>query len=352
MLVALSIACVVVAIGAIGFWWLMQQPLYRPGMARALVELEQGSRPPTAIDANPWPIEPGIALWHFAEGSGRAVLVVHGGPGMPFRQPMKGLDPLTARYRFHYYDQRGCGRSTRPFERFADSSFNKNFRPLERTLGLGAQIADIERIRRLLGEERLMIVGHSFGALLASLYAAEFPEHTAGLLLIAPADLLVMPPPGGGLFAEMEKLLPQAMQADYKAFIADYLDFRRLFERTEAQTAALNGRFAQFYIEAARTSGHSIRVDPEVEGGGFMVQAQYLSMGQRHDYRPVLGKVTAPVLIIHGGKDMQSESVSRGYAKAFAHARVEVIESAGHMSFEEAPGRFAEIAGPFLDGIR
>ncbi len=53
---------------------------------------------------------------------------------------------------------------------------------LEQTLGISAQVADIERIRRILGEEKLIMVGHSFGGFLASLYAAEFPEHVARMV--------------------------------------------------------------------------------------------------------------------------------------------------------------------------
>jgi proline iminopeptidase len=90
------------------------------------------------------------------------------GPGYPYRQPWTGLEALTADYRFHYYDQRGCGRSSRPIESFASNSSYKNIQTLDQTLGIGAQLSDIERIRHILSErpddERLILVGHSFGA--------------------------------------------------------------------------------------------------------------------------------------------------------------------------------------------
>lgn len=66
---------------------------------------------------------------------------------------------------------------------------------LEQTLGLGAQIADIERIRRLLGDEKLILMGHAWGGFLALLYAAEFPDRIDALILVFPADVLVMPQP-------------------------------------------------------------------------------------------------------------------------------------------------------------
>jgi len=263
-----------------------------------------------------------------------------------------GLEPLTSRFRFHYYDQRGCGRSTRPFDRFPKVSFYRNMRTLEEALGLGAQIGDIERIRRLLGEERLVLVGHSFGALTSALYAAEFPERVAGLVLIAPADLLVMPPQNGDLFAEVRKRLPQAMLPEYEAFLGTYLDFGRLFARSEVETAELNGRLARFYVEAARARGFSVPADEGAEWGGFMVQAQYLSMGRRHDYRGALRSISAPVLVIHGADDLQPEAVSRAYVDAFPQARSAVIQGAGHMPFSQQPERFAAAVTPFLSGLR
>ena len=79
---------------------------------------------------------------------------------------------------------------------------------MDKTLGLGAQIADIERIRQIMGEDQLILVGHSFGGFLAALYAAEFPEHVKALILVAPAEMLVMPPDSGGLYEQVKPLLP------------------------------------------------------------------------------------------------------------------------------------------------
>jgi len=44
----------------------------------------------------------------------------------------------------------------------------ENMQTLCRKLGLAEQVADIERIRRILGREKLILMGHSFGADLAA----------------------------------------------------------------------------------------------------------------------------------------------------------------------------------------
>jgi pimeloyl-ACP methyl ester carboxylesterase len=79
-----------------------------------------------------------------------------------------------------------------------------------------------------------------------------------------------------------------------------------------------------------------------------MTWGMYVSMGQRHDYRDALKNVTAPVLVIHGADDLQSESASRLYADTFPNAEFSVIENVGHFSFEEQPEQFADTVEKFL----
>jgi proline iminopeptidase len=76
----------------------------------------------------------------------------------------------------------------------------------------------------------------------------------------------------------------------------------------------------------------------------------YVSMGQRHDYRAALKQVTAPVLVIHGADDLQSEAATRMYADAFPNAQFTVIPQAGHFSFQQQPEAFAALVSQFLAG--
>ncbi|MBI5878261.1 MAG: alpha/beta hydrolase [Chloroflexi bacterium] len=327
-------------------WYSMGKPLYEPGMVRAGGRLRGPLAPPAQSgDAAYWTVEPDIQLFHFAEGRGRNVLVIHGGPGYPFTRPWPALASLTDRYRFHYYDQRGCGQSTRPIDRFASSNYYANMLALDRPLGLGAQVADIERIRRILGDERLVVIGHSWGGLLASLYAAEFPERVDALVLVAPANVLVMPAADGGLFAAIERRLPPAMQAEYAAFLKRYLDFQQIFSKSESDLISLNDELSRYYTAATNAP-----IPAHGSAGGWMVQAMYLSMGQSHDYRAAMQSVSAPVLIIHGANDMQTELASRTYADALSNVTFRIIPQAGHFSFDEQPEAFATLIGEFLAG--
>jgi len=357
ILIILGIITLVIILGAAGFWYLSIQPLYQPGMVSSAENLSAPLIPPVQPEGvATWLVEPEIELAHFSAGKGRNVLVVHGGPGMPFSQPISGLDPLTNEYRFQYYAQRGCGESTRPIDRFASSNMYENMQTLDQTLGLGAQIADIERIRQILGEEKLILIGHSWGGFLASLYAAEFPEHVEALILVSPANMLVMPQPedDSDLFASVRAELPADQKAEFDAFMDEYMDFNSLFEKSEADLVMMNEKFGEYYmgimgsdLEAAETN-----LPEQGHPGGWMVWAQYISMGQRHDYRPALTIVDVPVLVIHGADDLQSEAASHMYAEAFPNAKFVVIQEASHFSFEEQPEQFAQIVGEFLSRVK
>jgi proline iminopeptidase len=349
MKIAIIVGVVVIgfllAVG-IYFWYQMQQPLYKPGMVRAGKNLRASLNPPEQSGgADFWQVENDIQLYHFSAGAGRNVLIVHGGPGYPYRQSWTGLEPLTSRYQFHYYDQRGCGHSTRPIDTFESGNYFQNVKMLDKTLGLGAQIADIERIRQILGEEKIILIGHSWGAFLTALYAAEFPENVEAVIFVAPAPMLIFPMDDDGLFEQVKQKLPEDMQAEYDDYLVRYFDFRNIFANSEADLIALSNEFVKYY--AAAEENYDTPLPEPDEAGGWMVWAGYFGMGQRHDYTDALKNVNVPVLILHGQNDMQSEAASRSY-EVFPNSTFQVIENATHFPFEERPEAFATVVSEFL----
>ncbi len=349
MIIGLVVLVLLVVVG-LYFWYSMRKPLYEPGMVSAGENLRAPLTPPEqAGDVDFWRVEEDIELYHFAAGEGRNVLIIHGGPGFPNREPWAGLEALTGEYQFHYYDQRGCGKSTRPIDTFSSSNYYENVSTLDKALGLGAQIADIERIRRILGDEKIIVIGHSWGGFMASLYAAEFPEHVEALILVAPADVLVMSQDeGGGLYEEVRTRLPEEMHEEYAAYLEDYFDYKNIFSKSEADLVASHEAFSKYFATA-------IGAEPLPEqgnGGGWMVHAMYFGMGLQHDYRDALKDVGAPVLVIQGADDLQAEQVSRAYVDAFPNARFTVIEDVGHVSIVDHPAKFGSVISDFLSELR
>lgn len=99
---------------------------------------------------------------------GKPALFLHGGPGAGCNPDHRRLfDP--ARYRIVLFDQRGCGRSRPHAGLEANTTWHL--------------VADIEHLRDMLGIERWLVFGGSWGSALALTYAETHPERVTGLIL-------------------------------------------------------------------------------------------------------------------------------------------------------------------------
>jgi proline iminopeptidase len=99
---------------------------------------------------------------------GIPAVFLHGGPGGGCSVEHRRLfDP--ARYDVLLFDQRGCGRSA-PFASLEDNT----------TWDL---VADIELLRDILGAEKWLVFGGSWGSTLALAYAQTHPERVSRLIL-------------------------------------------------------------------------------------------------------------------------------------------------------------------------
>ncbi len=343
---------VLLAIIVLGyFWYMIGRPMYEPGMVRNGKNLRASLDPPRQTgEAEYWLVEKDIKLFHFSSGKGKSILVVHGGPGFPFDKPLTAFNGLN--YRFHYYDQRGCGRSTKPFDTFSGSNYFDNMKKLEQTLGLGSHIADIERIRKILNQDKLTLIGHSFGAFLSVLYAAEFPERVESLVLISPAGVLHLPSESGDFYKRINDLLPDNMRNDFKNYQYRYFDFKKIFSKNETELSNLNLELMKFYGPAAKAAGMPL---PEFKGpvgsNGWMTFGMFFSMGKKHDYRNALRNLNVPALVVHGGKDIMAEKDSRQYCDILKKSKFVVINDAGHFGFYDQPAGFSKIVREFLESI-
>lgn len=126
--------------------------------------------PIEANDIGTLPEQDGHTVYFETSGNpnGKPVLFVHGGPGGA-TQPMyrRFFDP--AKYHIILFDQRGCGRSTPHAGLEANTTWHL--------------VADMERLRELLGIERWMLFGGSWGSTLSLAYAQTHPERVTELVL-------------------------------------------------------------------------------------------------------------------------------------------------------------------------
>jgi proline iminopeptidase len=110
-------------------------------------------------------------VWTKKIGSGPVkVLLLHGGPGFPhdYLEAMESFLP-EAGIEMYYYDQLGVGNSDIPDD------------PALWTLP--RYLSEVEEVRRGLDLDHFVLLGHSWGGILAIEYALNYQQHLRGLVI-------------------------------------------------------------------------------------------------------------------------------------------------------------------------
>ena len=279
----------------------------------------------------------GVQLWYRVAGvaKGVPVLFLHGGPGEG-SQAMQALGgpALEKKVRMVYLDQRGSGQSERPKE--------------EKFYSLALLESDVDLIRRELGVEKVVLLAHSAGTPIALDYAADHPEHVAGLILTgavpdlpAAIDALC-----GRLKATHPDLYPKAVAAASPGRVCDPF---AAFPNGEAQQAFNDDNM--FPDDAVRQRVNWLDHIPGLANSGEMGGA--LVKQGLFDYRfSRPERITMPLLFIAGGKDFQTAiPPQRALAAKVRDGKVIVYPNAGHFMFAEEPERFATDVAAFLQRV-
>jgi len=103
------------------------------------------------------------------EGDGMALVLLHGGPGATHHGFHPSFSQAGSFAKVFYYDQRGCGQSD--YEKGEGYSVDQ-------------AVDDLENLRKALEVKKWIVLGHSYGGLLAQSYAVKYPDHLAGLVLV------------------------------------------------------------------------------------------------------------------------------------------------------------------------
>lgn len=103
------------------------------------------------------------------EGEGIPIVLLHGGPGSTHHGFHPYFSSANKFARVIYYDQRGCGVSDyqRGEKYTADQA-----------------VDDLENLRKKLNIQKWVVLGHSYGGLLAQRYSLKYPESFAGIVLV------------------------------------------------------------------------------------------------------------------------------------------------------------------------
>lgn len=264
-------------------------------------------------------------------GSGSdTVVVLHGGPGAGIHSVLPVLEPLAERVTLLFYDQRGGGRSELP----ADTSL----------LHARYHVADLEAVRRHFGLERLKLLTHSFGAILAARYAQRHPERVERMVFhgatgperseAARLARASPPSPDTALSNQMRRLLRSLLEGTADDPVATCREYE-----------ALGRRLAEARGEEVTWNGTSCAAPPEAVRYYFRYTAQLAprTFGD-WDFTTGLEGVSAPLLVVHGERDTVGLPANRAWAAALPNGRLLVVPGAATPFSDRPEGSFGAVA--------
>ncbi|MCO6186564.1 prolyl aminopeptidase [Rhizobium sp. L1K21] len=259
----------------------------------------------------------------------KPAVFLHGGPGGGCGAAHRRLfDP--ARYDVILFDQRGCGRS----KPFADLENNTTWHLVD----------DIERLREMMGVEKWLVFGGSWGSTLALAYAEKHPEHVSELVLrgvytLTKAELAwyyqfgvseMFPDKWERFIAPIPEAERDDLMAAYRKRLigddkAEQIKCAKAWSIWEGETITLlpepatSDHFHEddFALAFARIENH------------FFTHAGWLEEGQllrdAHKLQDIEGT------IVHGRYDMPCPAkYAYQLSKAWPRAEFHLIEGAGH----------------------
>jgi proline iminopeptidase len=264
-------------------------------------------------------------------GSGPTLVCHGGGPGFSalYLGDLGGLDE---RLELVLLDPRGTGSSDRPAD--------------PRAYAIDDYVDDVEELRRHLGLERINLLGHSHGGVVAMGYAARHPDRVERLILASTLARWA-PEQEAAMQEAVDSHAGEPWYADAKAALeAEQAgDFDTDEEMQELAFREFPFYFAHFgdegraYLETLRadsTNADTLRYFNEEVFPTF-------------DLRPELEKITAPALVITGADDFITGPIPAGkIEQGLADVSKVIVPGCGHFIFVEAPEAFGEAVASFL----
>ena len=250
--------------------------------------------------------------------------LVHGGPGADHSSYKPLFSSLTSQLQLVYFDHRGQGRSARG---------NKESYTLENN------VKDLDSLRDYLGLEKIVLIGGSYGGMVALTYAIKYPERVQSLIVMATT--------GSYKFIEKAKDFLQKNGTTKQIEIAQYLWAGNFKDEKHLRK--------YFQIMG---SLYSLTYDPKSKTNSFKrtilsvdaLNIAFSTFLREYNVINELSKITAPTLVIGARKDwICAPEFSEEIAANISNSQLKIFENSGHLIRADQPEKLIQEISNFLD---
>ena len=270
----------------------------------------------------------GVKLYYEVYGDGPQTMVFVPPWSIVHSRVYKAQLPyFSERFRCIAYDGRGNGKSDRPADVAAYSLDN--------------YVADLISVLDATGTDKAVVVGLSFGGMIASVVAANYPERIAALILagtsagIGPSYPYMAP----AHFTATPQNFDGWNKYNREHWLADYPDFAQFFVRNIFSDPHSTRQIEDGIAWAGETTGAVL---------ARIVEAR--SIASQFDVGEAMyRKIRCPVLVIHGDED-RLQPYARGKAVAeLTDAELVTFQGGGHSPLGRFPAKCNALISDFLD---
>lgn len=300
----------------------------------------------------------GKEIWYEIYGAehGDTLLYLHGGPGASCLDFVNQAKALSGNRKVVLLDQLGVLRSEAIAE---DESYSMEY-----------QIEMLEEMRKRLGIKQWSLLGHSYGGMLAVLYAYTYPDSIHKIILECPslcfedsarstAEYL-----SGHISGLNDK---QAMELCEKIKSADYPDKTEIVWDLSTLLGYVTDMELRFYLHGISFEEYEMSMDTS------SITDEMWAKGERHltklleaqpepngslqkkvmmtdNLLPVVPKIAAPMLLINGAYDPACTKNQIAYIMSHGQNVTQaVFEHSGHFPRLEEAEKYTNIVLRFLD---
>lgn len=276
----------------------------------------------------------GVKLYYQTFGNGDPIIVLHGGPGLDQNYLLPYMDVFSNKYAMTFYDQRGSGKSL-------DTQLN------DKTINIQQFIYDLEAVRKQLGYKKFILMGHSWGGLLAVNYALEYPQHLKALVLINSAPIT-----HAGFISFMNEYSKKTAPIHTELV---KIENSPKFKTGDPETVENYFRtiFRTYFVNPDNAEKLNLTTTNKSALSGFKVaeilQNNYL--GTNFDLVKETSKLHVPTLIIHGAHDIVPVETAKEIHSAIPYSELITLDQSAHFVYIEQPQQFQDDVNSFMDKI-
>jgi proline iminopeptidase len=286
---------------------------------------------PTRTSLNGLQAVNGTHLYYEIIGKGAPLFVLHGAGGS-HRYFLPYMEALSDEYQLIFYDQRGTGLSDGQLDPAA--------------ISIDQFVEDLEALRVAFGFEKISLMGHSWGTIIALAYAVKYQTHLDHLILV---DSI---PVNNKFLIEFSNTLQQRIQhlsadAQHELTTTCANSSAELSPKVIDECNRLEAQL-RFYAPAKAPVAwamdkSTLKNNPTVHA---LMNNSFNKM--QHNIDTQLPTIHVPTLIVHGDFDPIPLASSEYLHEQIPRSQIVVITESGHFPFIEQPEQFVAALRAFL----